>query len=196
MHESFVHVGRNMKKFVLFVVVYCLLVSFWKFFYGSVIWMNTYGISHSMLSEHQWYRLILGPFAHASLLHLWLNLYALYHFFWLSHYSKKKNICLMFTFIVAIPLAAFAFSCFSAGGYSVGISGGILAILGFLWVVDKNREVSNGLILIFLAGSLMPGVIDNISHASGFIWGCLVGVGYIRVSNKWGGDTETLKVSD
>jgi membrane associated rhomboid family serine protease len=171
----------TMKALVVFVIAYCVSVSVWKFFYGSGQWMDAYAVSTALWSEQQWYRLALGPFAHLSLLHLWLNLYALYYYFWVQHSKDStRNAWLMSAFILAIPLAALMFSWCTAEGNSVGISGGLLAILGFLLVVDKSREVSNCLILTFLAGSLMPDVIDSISHATGFAVGFFTGTLYLK----------------
>jgi membrane associated rhomboid family serine protease len=174
-----------MKILVLITIIYCLSVSIWKFFYGSTLWIETYGVSKMMLYEHQWYRLLLGPFAHASLLHLWLNLYALYYLFWdLKYSSDSRRLYLASTFILSVPVAAISFSFFSVSGYSVGISGGVISVLGFLLVVDKSREIFHGLILIFAAGALMPNIIDNISHVTGFLLGSFFGLCYIGKLNN------------
>ena len=176
---------EKMKIFVLIIIIYCLSVSIWKFFYGSTLWIETYGVSKMMLYEHQWYRLLLGPFAHASLLHLWLNLYALYYLFWdLKYSSDSRRLYLASTFILSVPVAAISFSFFSVSGYSVGISGGVISVLGFLLVVDKSREIFHGLILIFAAGALMPNIIDNISHVTGFLLGSFFGLCYIGKLNN------------
>lgn len=163
-------------------------MSIWKFFYGSTLWIETYGVSKIMVYEHQWYRLLLGPFAHASLLHLWLNLYALYYLFWNLKYSSDGRIMyLVSTFVLSVPVAAISFSFFSVSGYSVGISGGVISVLGFLLVVDKSREIFHGLILIFVAGAVMPNLIDNISHITGFVFGSVLGLYYVYgVHKKFG----------
>lgn len=171
----------KLKALVVFVIFYCLAVSAWKFFHGSELWAEQYAVSKLMVSDDQWYRLAFGPFAHDSLLHLWLNLYALYYFLWnVKPTADRRWHYILVGFITSIPLAAVSFAVFSASGYSMGISGGVLAILGFLFIADENYDIAKGLVFIFLFGSLMPHLVDNISHATGFIFGMVLGKLYLK----------------
>src|SRR5207245_7902717 len=87
---------------------------------------------------HQYWRLITAMFLHAGLLHLALNMYALYLFGYLIEDAFGRPQFLAIYFITGFLASAASFAFGPVGEVGVGASGAILGLLG-AWLAFNYR---------------------------------------------------------
>ena len=134
---------------------------------------------------HQYWRLITVMFLHASLLHLLLNMYALYLFGFLmeSALGKVRYLVIYFLCGFLAGVASFVFS--NPGVPAVGASGAIFGLLG-AWVAYnyRRRGTALGAANLRWAGMLIAlnlilgfsiASIDNFAHVGGLVAGAIAG---------------------
>ena len=142
-----------------------------------------YGIMPLQIKRGQYYRIITGAFLHASISHLFMNMFSLYNIgaFLETFVGSPKFAIILGLSIVASSLAITFFG--KPDTITVGMSGGLYGLLGYYVVllfklgILFNSNVSGSLIrvlLINLAISLMPGV-SLLGHLGGFVVGALLG---------------------
>lgn len=146
--------------------------------------------SELILSGQVW-RMVTSSFLHANLIHIAVNMYVLFQ---LGRYvdrffgGKKLLIVYVLTAISASALSVAAnISGLQVAGISVGASGAVFGLLGFVfvssWKSEKNpfhvglpldyRQLIPYIILNLAFGILIPG-INLAAHIGGFIGGCLL----------------------
>lgn len=146
---------------------------------------QTAGLVKSAVREHhQWWRLFTAPFLHGSLLHFLFNASAL------------VGLGRLVEALAGWTRLALVFAISALGGSllslylmphatSVGASGGLLGLIGFLLVLGYRRKallppefvrlfVMN-VALVVVMGIVARGVIDNAAHLGGFLCGVLAG---------------------
>lgn len=142
------------------------------------------GMVKEYVSAGQVWRLLSSAYLHDGLLHFGMNtmaLLALGRF--MEAYSHRAYVPLVFLLTaLAASTASYALSPAEA---SVGASGGIMGMFGFLaWMARRRRDVMppgfGKAILIDIGviaamGFLGRGYIDNWAHAGGFVAGVLLG---------------------
>ncbi|HEV7590452.1 MAG TPA: rhomboid family intramembrane serine protease [Longimicrobium sp.] len=130
------------------------------------------------------WRLLSGAFLHDGLLHFGMNtmaLLALGRF--VEAYSHRAYVPIVFLLTaLAASGASFAFSHADA---SVGASGGVMGIFGFLALMARRRRevmppgfgkaILIDIGVIAAMGIFGRGYIDNWAHAGGFVAGALLG---------------------
>jgi len=142
------------------------------------------GMVKVAVSHGEVWRLLSSAFMHDGLLHFGMNtmaLLALGRF--LEAYSHKAYVAIVFL-LTAIVTSAASYA-FSPAAASVGASGGIMGMFGFLaWMARRRRDVLppgfGKAILIDIGviaamGIFGRGYIDNVAHAGGFLMGMLLG---------------------
>lgn len=130
------------------------------------------------------WRLLSSAFMHDGLLHFGMNtmaLLALGRF--LEAYSHKAYVAIVFLLTAIVASSASYF--FSSADASVGASGGIMGMFGFLaWMARRRRDVlppGFGRAILVDIGVIAAmgifgwGYIDNVAHAGGFLTGMLLG---------------------
>lgn len=146
------------------------------------------GLDKRAVAEGQGWRLLTAELMHGHPLHLLLNLAALLavgrliemHAHWL-------HVPTVFLFSA---LCASAASYYSSGTLSVGASGGIMGMIGFLAVIGVRRRhlvprgflrsIAMSVALTAATGLVAHQFIDNAAHAGGFVGGVLMGFAYVR----------------
>src|SRR5205807_1876773 len=134
---------------------------------------------------HQYWRLITAMFLHAGIIHIALNMYALYLFGYLIEeaFGKARFIAIYLVAGFLASVASFAFG--PPVEVGVGASGAIFGLLG-AWVAYNYRRRSNplasanlrwALMLIGLNTLLAAGFhgIDWRAHAGGLVAGAAAG---------------------
>ncbi|HUP63998.1 MAG TPA: rhomboid family intramembrane serine protease [Thermoanaerobaculia bacterium] len=146
-----------------------------------------------LLSRGEWWRLVAAMFLHIGILHLFLNLWALYQLggvFEMLFGSRRFAVTYFVSGIVASLTSAIFIA---SNGVAAGASGAIFGVLGAL-IVSIRRSPrfrhaawTRGLLqqLILWAGiniiiGFMPG-IDNAAHIGGFACGLLLGLAPHRI---------------
>lgn len=136
---------------------------------------------NELIAEGQYYRLISCMFLHGGLLHVALNMYALYSIGPLVErlYGRTKYIIIYFASGILSSLFSYALS----DSVSVGASGAIFGLLGttlvFAVKARKNigrdflRNIASVIIINLIIGFTMSN-IDNYGHLGGLVGGILI----------------------
>ncbi len=131
------------------------------------------------VADGEYYRLLTAAFLHGSVLHLGLNMYALYLFGPLIERAFGR---LRFTAIYLVSAlggtaASYAFN--SPFGPSLGASGAVFGLMGALLVVGRRLGTDPRAVLALLAinfafGVFAQGSIDWRAHVGGLVAGAVV----------------------
>lgn len=143
------------------------------------------GIDREMVWQGEWWRLLTGELVHGNPLHLVMNLLALTALGrLLEAYAHRAYVPL--AFLLSALGASAASVALTPGGLSVGSSGGIMGMFGFLAVMAlrRRRLMPPGIgqaVLVnvgIIAGMGIVGYtfIDNAAHAGGLLAGGILGL--------------------
>lgn len=137
------------------------------------------------LVAHEYWRILTGAALHGGLLHIFMNSYALYGFGSLMEMlSNRAHLAIVF--LLSAIGGGLLSLVFLPEGISVGASGGIVGLIGYLLVYAFRRRqfissafrrsllVNIGFLLIF--GLLLYNVVDNFGHIGGLVTGFVYGV--------------------
>lgn len=135
------------------------------------------------------WRFLTSSFLHAGLIHLAINMYALFIFgnFFERQFSGKKLFSVYVIAGITGSILSFAITLFSVFvglkdpsilKVGVGASGALFGILGYLLVtpnlnIDKQRLLSILLLNIFI-GVMFHQIIDNGAHVGGLLGGMCI----------------------
>ena len=146
--------------------------------------IETAGIIKPAIWEGEVWRLLTGTLLHGNVLHFMFNIFALLVL------SKLVEVVTHRLYVPLVFLiAALSGSLFSLllipDIPSVGASGGIMGLLGFLFVlgskhkhlfpITQQQMLAKAAIYTFFAGLLAYEVIDNPAHLGGFLAGIFLG---------------------
>ncbi|HEU4557149.1 MAG TPA: rhomboid family intramembrane serine protease [Longimicrobium sp.] len=134
-------------------------------------------------TQGEYWRLLTGAFLHDGLLHFAFNLLGLLALGrFLEGYAHRAYVPLVF---LLTALAASTASYLGTGVDSVGASGGVLGLFGFLATLarvrrDKlppgfGRAILADIAVIAMIGIVGAGQVDNWAHAGGFVSGAALG---------------------
>ncbi|MCY6959340.1 rhomboid family intramembrane serine protease [Clostridium brassicae] len=136
---------------------------------------------NELISQGEYYRLFTAMFLHGGLMHLVLNMYALYALGPLVEkvYGKIKYLIIYFIAGMISSVFSYLFS----SGVSIGASGAIFGLLGasLIFGVKMRDKVGKGMVrnIIYVIGiNVFIGVampnIDNFGHMGGLIGGIII----------------------
>jgi len=134
---------------------------------------------------HEYWRILTGATIHGGLLHIGMNGYALLMFGRLVEMlSNRAHLAIVF--LLACIGGGFLSLYFIPDGVSVGASGGIVGLLGYVTVYAFRRrkfiapEFRKAMLInigfLFLFGLALYGVVDNYGHLGGLIVGVVYGL--------------------
>jgi rhomboid protease GluP len=134
---------------------------------------------------HQYWRLITAMFLHAGLLHIALNMYALYLFGYLIEGALGKARFLAVYFVAGFMASVTSFVFSNPLAPAVGASGAVFGLLG-AWVAYNYRRRSYRInraqlqwAYMLIALNLILGFslagIDNFAHVGGLLSGVVAG---------------------
>ncbi len=166
-------------------------------------------VKQDFLHNHQYWRILTGAAMHGGVLHVAMNGYAFYSFGKIFEMlSNRAHLAIVF--LLAALGGGFLSLVVSPNGISVGASGGIVGLIGYLAVYAFRRRqfvspafrksllINIGFILIY--GLVLYQVIDNFGHIGGLITGAAYG--FIQIPEdayadprEAGGVAETLGIA-
>ena len=163
-------------------------------------------VKPAFLHDHQYWRILTGAAMHGGLLHVAMNGYAFYSFGKIFEMLANRA-HLAIVFLLAALGGGILSLVLSPDGISVGASGGIVGLIGYLAVYAFRRRefispefrksllINIGFILVY--GLVLYQVIDNFGHIGGLITGAFYG--FFQISGdsfadprEAGSATETL----
>ena len=139
-------------------------------------------VKPDFLSNHEYWRILTGATTHGSLAHLAMNGYAFYSFGRIFEQLTNRA-HLAITFLLSAIGGGILSLIFSPDGISVGASGGIVGLIGYLVVYSYRRRqfisdefrksllTNIGFLLIF--GLVLYQVVDNYGHIGGLATGAI-----------------------
>ena len=142
------------------------------------------GIVKPLVYDGEIWRLLTGATLHGHLLHIYFNGQALYGLAGLVEYlSNRAHLAIVF--LLSIILGSLFSLYFMPDTPSVGASGGIMGIIGYLVILGFRRKqqlppdflksmlINVGFIAAF--GLVAYQIIDNFAHLGGFLMGVVYG---------------------
>lgn len=139
----------------------------------------------AFLYDHEYWRILTGAAVHGSVPHILMNGYALYSFGKLMEMLTNRA-HLAIVFLLAAVGGGFLSLAFLPDGISVGASGGIVGLIGYMVVYAFRRRqfvsaefrksllINIGFILIF--GLVLYQIVDNYGHIGGLLTGIVYGL--------------------
>jgi len=138
-----------------------------------------------ILSGHEIWRILTGTALHGGIAHILFNSYAFYSFGRLIEMlSNRWHLAVVF--LLAAISGSILSLMISPHGISVGASGGIVGLVGYLTVYSfKRREFisasfRNNLIFnigfILFYGFVLVPAVDNFAHIGGLVMGAVYGL--------------------
>jgi len=134
------------------------------------------------VAQGSWYRLLTSTFLHQQVLHIGLNMFALWMFGppLEALLGRARFLGLYLLSALAGSAASYAFNPPLQG--SLGASGAIFGVVGAALVADRRMRANTPGLLIYLAVLLLPGFlisgIDWRAHLGGLAAGLLLGLVY------------------
>lgn len=142
-------------------------------------------VKPAFLAQHQYWRILTGAALHSGLLHVGLNCYAFYNVGRIVEMLANRA-HLAIVFLLSAIGGGLLSLAFMPDNTSVGASGGIVGLIGYLLVYAFRRRqfissefrrsllINVGFILIY--GLMLYDVIDNFGHIGGLITGAVYGL--------------------
>lgn len=141
-------------------------------------------VKAAVLEKGEWWRTITTGLMHGNIIHIFFNGMALYSLGRVV-VALVKWWLLAFVFLFTVVTGSLASLYLGSGPVSVGASGGILGVLGFLLVVTHKfrgmlpnylqASLIQSTIVVSIFGFLGATFIDNAAHAGGFLGGIVIG---------------------
>jgi membrane associated rhomboid family serine protease len=142
-------------------------------------------VKTAFLQKQEYWRIVTGAALHGGLLHIFFNGYALYSFGRIFELLSNKA-HLATVFLLSAIGGGLLSLYFIPNGISVGASGGIVGMIGYLAVYAfkrrqfiapefrRNLLINIAFILVF--GLILWNTIDNFGHIGGLITGAVYGL--------------------
>lgn len=142
-------------------------------------------IKPAVVNGGEWWRLLTGATVHGSLIHIFFNGYALLGFGRLIEYfSNRAHLAIVM--LLSIIAGSLASTYFMPLTPTVGASGGIMGLIGFLAIYGsrRRRQLMPGFLkamltnIAFIAafGLIAFSIIDNFAHFGGLAVGVIYGL--------------------
>lgn len=143
----------------------------------ATFWMA--GLTKSAGAATDWWRLLTAPFLHGHWIHWLMNASAL------AYLGKRVEVFarwphLVLSFLISAWIGGEASARFTQST-SIGASGGLMGLLGFLLVFESmhrrlvpesaRRRLLAGVLLTAAIGIVFSRIIDNAAHAGGLVAG-------------------------
>ncbi|MBB6609829.1 rhomboid family intramembrane serine protease [Pontibacter sp. Tf4] len=141
----------------------------------------------AVVTDGEWWRLLTNIFLHGGLMHLLMNIVALLFVAPLLEAMLGKY---KFTFLYLLSgiMASLASIMWYSATVSIGASGAIFGLYGFLLVllitkvfhksINKSLLISAGIFIAINLAMGLTGGIDNAAHIGGLMTGIILGFGY------------------
>ena len=147
------------------------------------------GLVKPLIAEGEWWRLVTGAFVHANLWHLAGNVTVLVAVGRIVEAYTPRP-WLLATYATAAVAGNLASWWLVPGADSLGASGAVMGVVGFLLVLgwrrrdDVPKTVRERMWMTVIAagfiGALSIGLIDNAAHAGGAVAGAILGLVAVR----------------
>lgn len=188
----FLEEARATKLIYTYVLVGCIAAVYAAQFYAdtqnpledSVFSIETAGFVKPLFRGGEYWRILTGGALHGMILHLYFNAQALFGFGnTIEYLSNRAHLAIVF--VLAIIGGGLLSLAFMPDGTSVGASGGIMGLIGYLAIFGYRRKrqlppdflktmlINIGFIAAF--GLIAYQIVDNFGHLGGLLTGAIYG---------------------
>jgi len=142
------------------------------------------GLVKPLVWKGEWWRILTGGALHAGLFHIYFNSQALYGFgSTIEYFANRAHLAIIF--LLAVIGGGIMSLIFMPTGKSVGASGGIMGLVGYLAIYGYRRKhqlppdflksmlINIGFIAAF--GIIAYRFVDNFAHLGGLLVGAIYG---------------------
>lgn len=183
--QSFVESLKETKPFSTWIVLACLIaVGLCQPVFQAKESIQAAGLVKGLVWQGEWWRLLTCTTLHANFMHIWMNGLSLLNLGKLVE-SLASRYYLGLIFLVSAISGSIFSLLLMPNATSVGASGGLMGLIGFLVVLGQRRKelipknFSRSLIvnlcLIGAIGLVGFEFIDNAAHCGGLVAGFLTG---------------------
>ena len=142
-------------------------------------------VKPAFAKNHEYWRILTGAALHGSVIHVLMNSYAFYSFGRIFEMLANRA-HLAIVFLLSAIGGGLLSLFFLPQGISVGASGGIVGLIGYLAIYAfrrrefissqfrKNLLINIGFLFVF--GLVLYQVVDNFGHLGGLITGAIYGL--------------------
>lgn len=178
---SMVLIGINVVVFVLTDVLRIQDVTA----FGAMVAANVMtvdGTVYTGVADGGYWRLLTAAFLHAGLLHLALNMYALYLFGPFVERALGTGRFLAAYLTAAVVSSVFVYWIADPRTTTVGASGAVFGLFGLaLVLLLRARQDVRGLLVLLAVNAAISVLVPRVSwegHLGGFVVGCLLGLAF------------------
>ncbi len=152
---------------------------------GATAYAGYVGVAHG-----EWYRLLSGGFTHANIIHIAVNMWALYVLGRITEHllGRSRMGLIYFVSLFAGSLGALVAS---PGSITVGASGAIFGLMGGLMAVARARGVAlkdTGLLGVLVINLVLTFSLSNYisvgAHVGGLIGGAIAGLVVVDLPDR------------
>ena len=139
------------------------------------------------------WRLFTATLMHANLTHFWFNFLALLHFSRIIEQTVQRAYVPL-VFVLTAPVGSIFSVLFYPNSTSVGASGGLMGLLGFITIAayfDETRyppryfrQMIEAIVLVGVFGLVGFSFIDNAGHFGGLVSGLFLGWLFLRKNEQ------------
>lgn len=159
-------------------------------------------VSRDAVAAGEWWRLFTAPVLHGGILHFWMN-YAALESLGRTMETRGARAYVPLVFIGAALAGGVCSVMVPPDNPSVGASGGLMGMFGFLAVMAYRRKkhlpqgflrgLAINIAIIALVGLIAYRFIDNAAHAGGLLAGLLIGVVAVPRGETGWGETQAIR---
>jgi Uncharacterized membrane protein (homolog of Drosophila rhomboid) len=188
---EFYRQAEDVRPIYSYIILGCLIAVFFvqlggeRDVDGGMISIFTAGlVKPDVWTKGEYWRILTSGVLHGSILHIYFNAQAFYGFGGLIEFiSNRAHLAIVF--LLAIIGGGIMSTIFMPEGVSVGASGGIMGLIGYLAVYGYRRKrqlppdflrnmlVNIGFVAAF--GLVAYQIIDNFAHLGGLLIGVVYG---------------------
>ena len=191
--------NKSLSGYTFTLAAYIVVVGAAQIFSDDPI--KAAGLVKPAVRNGEIWRLFTATLIHANFTHFWLNFLALLHFSRIIEQTMQRAYVPLI-FVLTGPVGSIFSVLFYPNSTSVGASGGLMGLLGFITIAayfDKTRyppryfrQMIEAIVMVGVFGLVGFSFIDNAGHFGGLVSGLFFGWFFLRKNEQRINEKEKL----